>query len=86
MTFFLPFRLLKDSLGGNSKTFLLATLSPASTHYEETLSTLRYAHQAKSIINSPLINEDPKAQLIRGIFYFFKLLKNQILRKEFINL
>lgn len=53
-------RLLQDSLGGNSKTMMLATLSPASSNFEETLSTLRYANRAKQIKNKPKINEDPK--------------------------
>ncbi len=59
-------RLLKDSLGGNSKTAMIATVSPSITHYEETLSTLRYASQARCIVNRARINEDPNAKLIRG--------------------
>ena len=57
-------RLLQDSLGGNSKTMMIATISPASYNYEETMSTLRYANRAKSIKNKPKINEDPKASTI----------------------
>ena len=60
------FRLLKDSLGGNSKTAMIATVSPSIAHYEETLSTLRYASQARSIVNRARVNEDPNAKLIRG--------------------
>ena len=54
---FVPYRdsvltwLLKDSLGGNSKTAMIATISPAADNYEETLSTLRYADRAKKIVN-----------------------------------
>ena len=48
--------LLKDSLGGNSKTIILAAISPADINYVETLSTLRYANRAKNIINKPTIN------------------------------
>ena len=59
-------RLLKESLGGNSKTAMLATIGPSNFHVEETLSTLRYAKQARSIINQAKVNEDPKAKLIRG--------------------
>ena len=59
-------RLLKESLGGNSKTAMIATVSPASQHIEETLSTLRYAQTARSIVNIARVNEDPKAKLIRG--------------------
>ncbi|KAJ3081859.1 Kinesin protein 1B, partial [Quaeritorhiza haematococci] len=70
---FVPYRdsvltwLLKDSLGGNSKTIMLATISPASTHIEETLSTLRYAARAKKIVNVAKVNEDPKAKVIREL-------------------
>uniref|UniRef100_A0A915L0W3 Kinesin motor domain-containing protein n=1 Tax=Romanomermis culicivorax TaxID=13658 RepID=A0A915L0W3_ROMCU len=58
-------RLLQDSLGGNTKTIMIACLSPASTNYDETLSTLRYANRAKNIQNKPKINEDPKDALLR---------------------
>lgn len=53
-------RLLQDSLGGNTKTIMIAAISPADYNYEETLSTLRYANRAKNIKNTPKINEDPK--------------------------
>ena len=53
-------RLLQDSLGGNSNTLMVATVSPASYNFDETLSTLRYANRAKNIQNKPKINEDPK--------------------------
>ncbi|XP_059468801.1 osmotic avoidance abnormal protein 3-like [Neocloeon triangulifer] len=58
-------RLLQDSLGGNTKTLMVACLSPADYNYDETLSTLRYAHRAKSIENKPRVNEDPKDAVIR---------------------
>ncbi|KXS09168.1 kinesin-domain-containing protein [Gonapodya prolifera JEL478] len=58
-------RLLQDSLGGNSRTLMLATLSPASFNYDETLSTLRYANRAKNIKNTPKVNEDPKDAMLR---------------------
>lgn len=58
-------RLLQDSLGGNTKTVMVAALSPADYNYEETLSTLRYADRAKSIKNKPKINEDPKDALLK---------------------
>ncbi|GAA5864258.1 hypothetical protein JCM1840_006717 [Sporobolomyces johnsonii] len=57
--------LLKDSLGGNSKTAMIAAISPAD--YDETLSTLRYADQAKKIKNKAVVNEDPNAKLIREL-------------------
>ncbi|XP_054719028.1 kinesin-like protein KIF17 [Uloborus diversus] len=58
-------RLLQDSLGGNTKTLMVACLSPADNNYDETLSTLRYANRAKNITNKPKINEDPKDALLR---------------------
>nr|CDS34087.1 kinesin family 7 [Hymenolepis microstoma] len=58
-------RLLQNSLGGNTKTLIIACLSPADNNYDETLSTLRYANRAKNIKNRPIINEDPKDALLR---------------------
>jgi kinesin family protein 3/17 len=57
--------LLQDSLGGNTKTVMIANLGPADYNFDETISTLRYAHRAKRIMNKPKINEDPKDTLIR---------------------
>merc|ERR1719350_1672927 len=74
-------RLLQDSLGGNTKTMMVACLSPADNNYEETISTLRYANRAKSIKNKPKINEDPKDAMLREyqdeIQKLKKLLENQ---------
>lgn len=70
---FIPYResvltwLLKESLGGNSKTAMIATISPAASNIEETLSTLRYASQARLIVNIAKINEDMNAKLIREL-------------------
>ena len=58
-------RLLQDSLGGNTKTIMIAVASPADYNYDESLSTLRYASRAKFIQNRPTINEDPKDALLR---------------------
>lgn len=58
-------RLLQDSLGGNTKTVMIANCSPADYNYDETLSTLRYASRAKFIKNKPIINEDPKDALLK---------------------
>uniref|UniRef100_A0AAV2M7F3 Kinesin-like protein n=1 Tax=Knipowitschia caucasica TaxID=637954 RepID=A0AAV2M7F3_KNICA len=68
-------RLLQDSLGGNTRTLMIACLSPADCNYEETLSTLRYANRAKSIRNKPRINEDPKDALLRQYQEEIKKLK-----------
>ena len=59
--------LFQDNLGGNSKTVMIATLSPAADNYEETLSTLRYADRAKRIVNHAVVNEDPNARIIREL-------------------
>nr|XP_017822071.3 kinesin-like protein KIF14 [Callithrix jacchus]XP_035136627.2 kinesin-like protein KIF14 [Callithrix jacchus] len=70
---FIPYResvltwLLKESLGGNSKTAMIATISPAASNIEETLSTLRYANQARLIVNIAKVNEDMNAKLIREL-------------------
>ncbi|XP_065783574.1 kinesin-like protein KIF17 isoform X2 [Muntiacus reevesi] len=68
-------RLLQDSLGGNTRTLMLACLSPADSNYDETLSTLRYANRAKNIRNKPRINEDPKDALLREYQEEIKTLK-----------
>ncbi|CAH1792279.1 unnamed protein product, partial [Owenia fusiformis] len=70
---FIPYRdsvltwLLKDSLGGNAKSIMISTISPASEQYRESISTLRYAQRAKSIINRPTINEDHNITLIKEL-------------------
>lgn len=58
-------RLLQDSLGGNSRTIMVATIGPANFNWEETITTLRYASRAKNIKNKPKVNEDPKDALLR---------------------
>ncbi|XP_071963313.1 uncharacterized protein [Antedon mediterranea] len=70
---YIPYRnsvltwLLKDSLGGNSKTIMISTVSPSSTYFNETMSTLRYARRAKHIVNKPKVNEDQNVRLIREL-------------------
>ncbi|XP_063040320.1 kinesin family member 3Cb isoform X2 [Engraulis encrasicolus] len=71
-------RLLQDSLGGNSKTVMIATIGPASSNYEETITTLRYANRAKNIKNKPRINEDPKDALLREFQEEIARLKAQL--------
>ena len=58
-------KLLMDSLGGNSKTVMIANIGPADYNIEETLTTLRYADRAKNIKNAPKVNEDPKDAMIK---------------------
>eukprot|EP01022_Parablepharisma_sp_SALTPOND_P021435 TRINITY_DN422_c6_g1_i1.p1 TRINITY_DN422_c6_g1~~TRINITY_DN422_c6_g1_i1.p1 ORF type:complete len:714 (+),score=75.66 TRINITY_DN422_c6_g1_i1:9369-11510(+) len=73
-------RLLQDSLGGNTKTVMIACVSPADYNYDETLSTLRYASRAKNIQNKPHINEDPKDALLRKYEEEIKDLKEMLER------
>ncbi|XP_075459657.1 kinesin-like protein KIF1B isoform X19 [Ascaphus truei] len=72
-TDFIPYRdsvltwLLRENLGGNSRTAMVAALSPADINYDETLSTLRYADRAKQIKCNAIINEDPNNKLVREL-------------------
>lgn len=68
-------RLLQDSLGGNTKTVMIAAVSPADYNYDETLGTLRYASRAKNIQNKPKVNEDPKDALLKEYAEEIKKLK-----------
>ena len=60
-------RILQNALGGNSKTLMICAISPATDNYEETLSTLRYADQAKRIQNKAVVNESETDKLIRTL-------------------
>ncbi|KAJ2638093.1 hypothetical protein GGF40_001905 [Coemansia sp. RSA 1286] len=83
---FVPYRdsvltwLLKDSLGGNSRTFMIATISPAD--YSETLSTLRYADRAKRIVNKATVNEDATSRLVRDLKAEVAQLRQQLAKDE----
>ncbi|CAF0730672.1 unnamed protein product [Brachionus calyciflorus] len=84
---FIPYRdsvltwLLKENLGGNSKTAMLAAISPADINYDETLSTLRYADRAKQIVCKAIVNEDSNGKLIRELKEeIFRL--REILKRE----
>lgn len=68
-------RLLQDSLGGNTKTVMIAACSPADYNQDETISTLRYADRAKKIKNKPIVNEDPKDAMLREYQEEIKKLK-----------
>jgi hypothetical protein len=74
-------RLLQDSLGGNAKTLMLATMSPASFNYDESMSSLRYANRAKNIKNKPKINEDPKDAMLREYQEEINRLKQQLMKR-----
>nr|XP_046268168.1 stAR-related lipid transfer protein 9 isoform X2 [Scatophagus argus] len=88
---FIPYRdsvltwLLKDSLGGNSKTIMIATVSPSANSYNETLSTLRYAAHARNIVNKPRVNEDANVRLIRELREEIDRLKSMLLSFEMRN-
>lgn len=65
-------RILQDSLGGNSRTSMIACVSPAEVNFEESLNTLKYASRARNIKNAPKVNRDPNsaqiAQLRQQVF------------------
>ena len=71
-------RLLQDSLGGNTKTVMIANVGPADYNFDETMNTLRYASRAKNIQNKPRINEDPKDALLREYQEEITKLKEQL--------
>ncbi|XP_017757439.1 PREDICTED: kinesin-like protein KIN-7I [Eufriesea mexicana] len=85
---FIPYRdssltwLLKDALGGNATTIMLATISPASGSYNETAHTLRFAQRAQSVVNRPVVNEDPVARIIRELRAEVARLRSMLLEKN----
>ncbi|ORX53879.1 kinesin-domain-containing protein [Piromyces finnis] len=70
--------LLKDSLGGNSKTVVIAAISPADVNYEETLSTLRFAERAKRVVNTAVINESNNMKLVDELKKEVESLKKEL--------
>jgi kinesin family protein 4/21/27 len=60
-------RILQDSLGGNSRTTMIACVSPAESNYEESLGTIKYASRARNIKNKPIVNRDANSLLIEGL-------------------
>lgn len=85
---FIPYRtsiltwLLRESLGGNSRTIMVAALSPASINYEETLSTLKYANRAKQIKNEAKVNEDPNVTIIKALRGELEELRKKLLETD----
>ncbi|CDZ98625.1 kinesin-like protein [Phaffia rhodozyma] len=73
----IPFR-DSDCLGGNSRTTMIAAIAPSSASYEETLSTLRYADQAKKIKTRAVVNEDPNAKMIRELKEELEMLRTRV--------
>ncbi|CAH8451300.1 unnamed protein product [Schistosoma mattheei] len=88
-SFHIPYRnskltwLLRDSLGGNSHTTMIATISPSYKHYNETLNTLRYAQQAKLIKNAPKVNEDSCTTYIKQLLNEISTLKQRLYEKDY---
>lgn len=80
-------RILANALGGNSKTVMICAISPSNDNFEESLSTLRYADQAKKIKNKAVINESAIDKMIRELNEENLLLKQTIaeLRKKMSN-
>ncbi|XP_024533405.1 kinesin-like protein KIN-4A isoform X1 [Selaginella moellendorffii] len=72
-------RLLQDSLGGNSRTVMIACVSPADSNAEETLNTLKYANRARNIQNKPTVNRDPAAAELLKLRQQIEILQNQLL-------
>lgn len=87
---FIPYResvltwLLRENLGGNSKTAMIAAISPADINYDETLSTLNYANRTKNIVCKAVVNEDANAKIIRSLKEEIERLKS-ILQSRGIN-
>ncbi|XP_039310398.1 osmotic avoidance abnormal protein 3 isoform X2 [Solenopsis invicta] len=78
-------RLLRDSLGGNARTLMIACVSPSDIDAEETLSTLRYAARARCIKNKPIVNEDPKDALLRQYQLELQRLKKLLDSSDVLN-
>jgi hypothetical protein len=91
---YIPYRdskitmLLMDSLGGTSKALMIACISPSSQWAEETISTLNYATRTMNIKNKPVIQMDPKEQIIYNLKREIHLLKmeNEYLKDQIYRL
>ena len=60
-------RILQDSLGGNSRTTMIACVSPAESNFDESMGTVKYASRARNIKNKPVVNRDPNSLLIEAL-------------------
>ncbi|XP_024371093.1 kinesin-like protein KIN-4A [Physcomitrium patens] len=72
-------RLLQDSLGGNSRTVMIACVSPADSNAEETLNTLKYANRARNIQNKPTVNRDPMAAEMQRMRHQLELMQAELI-------
>ncbi|KAL3320977.1 hypothetical protein Ciccas_000337 [Cichlidogyrus casuarinus] len=77
-------KLLQNALGGNSKTIMIAAISPADVNYDETLSTLRYADRAKQIKTKAVVNENPTEKMIRQLREENEKLKEMLQKGSFV--
>eukprot|EP00741_Cyanophora_paradoxa_P018513 tig00021070_g17872.t2 len=73
-------RMLQDSLGGNSKTLMIACVSPADINFEESLNTLKYANRARNIKNKPVVNRDPNSAQLVSLRKEIERLQAELLR------
>ena len=72
-------RILQDSLGGNSRTVMIACISPAESNFDESLNTLKYASRARNIKNKPIVNTDPQNTIISHLKQQVFELQSQLL-------
>ncbi|KAG0590351.1 hypothetical protein M758_1G087500 [Ceratodon purpureus] len=75
-------RMLQDSLGGNSRTCMIACISTADTNFEETLNTLKYANRARNIRNKPVINRDPQSVMLNQLRQEIRALQVELLNQR----
>eukprot|EP01062_Namystynia_karyoxenos_P044083 TRINITY_DN32352_c1_g1_i1.p1 TRINITY_DN32352_c1_g1~~TRINITY_DN32352_c1_g1_i1.p1 ORF type:complete len:1045 (+),score=262.64 TRINITY_DN32352_c1_g1_i1:88-3222(+) len=74
--------ILSESLGGNSRTVMLATVSPAESNREDTLNTLKYAHKAKDIVNTVYVNEQKTSVVLSAMQKELELLRSRLHEEE----
>jgi kinesin family protein 4/21/27 len=79
-------RMLQDSLGGNSRTCMIACISTAGTNFEETLNTLKYANRARNIRNKPVINRDPQSVMLNQLRHEILALQMELLKSRTRNM
>ena len=75
-------RILKDSLGGNSRTLLLCCLSCDAIDYPETVNALKYARKAKNITNKPIVNRDPTVVFIEELKLLLARVSGELLNNK----
>ena len=73
-------RILQDSLGGNSRTYMIACISPAESNFDESLNSLKYASRARSIKNKPIVNRDPQSALISQLKQQIQELQSELIQ------